>query len=131
MFLPVGASISLLVMFFFFDSMQMVFAVCTAGMYNNTSKLQDTVCPFSLARYEACALDGGNNTLVTALVSPACLDGKLGAVLLVGFEPPNLHQYHQNYYQYCLNVFKIEELLVAFVLKTTEKCTVLIKDGQK
>ncbi|XP_072013916.1 LOW QUALITY PROTEIN: signal peptide peptidase-like 3 [Amphiura filiformis] len=30
MFLPVGASISLLVMFFFFDSMQMVFAVCTA-----------------------------------------------------------------------------------------------------
>ncbi|XP_071504112.1 signal peptide peptidase-like 3 isoform X1 [Diadema antillarum] len=30
MFLPIGASISLLVMFFFFDSMQMVFAVCTA-----------------------------------------------------------------------------------------------------
>ncbi|XP_071848347.1 signal peptide peptidase-like 3 [Apostichopus japonicus] len=30
MFLPIGASVSLLVMFFFFDSMQMVFAVCTA-----------------------------------------------------------------------------------------------------
>nr|XP_054768954.1 signal peptide peptidase-like 3 [Lytechinus pictus] len=30
MFLPIGASFSLLVMFFFFDSMQMVFAVCTA-----------------------------------------------------------------------------------------------------
>ncbi|XP_033102310.1 signal peptide peptidase-like 3 [Anneissia japonica] len=30
MFLPVGASISLLVMFFFFDSMQMIFAICTA-----------------------------------------------------------------------------------------------------
>lgn len=30
MCLPVGASISLLVMFFFFDSMQMLFAVCTA-----------------------------------------------------------------------------------------------------
>lgn len=29
--LPLGASISLLVMFFFFDSMQMLFAVCTAG----------------------------------------------------------------------------------------------------
>ena len=31
MFLPIGASISLLVMFLFFDSLQMVFAVCTAG----------------------------------------------------------------------------------------------------
>ncbi|XP_064652407.1 signal peptide peptidase-like 3 isoform X2 [Lineus longissimus] len=30
MFLPIGASISLLVMFLFFDSLQMVFAVCTA-----------------------------------------------------------------------------------------------------
>jgi Signal peptide peptidase len=29
--LPLGASISLLVMFFFFDSMQMLFAVCTAS----------------------------------------------------------------------------------------------------
>ncbi|XP_047493963.1 signal peptide peptidase-like 3 isoform X2 [Penaeus chinensis] len=28
--LPVGASVSLLIMFFFFDSMQMLFAVCTA-----------------------------------------------------------------------------------------------------
>lgn len=28
--LPLGASVSLLVMFFFFDSMQMLFAVCTA-----------------------------------------------------------------------------------------------------
>lgn len=31
--LPLGASISLLVMFFFFDSMQMLFAVCTASEY--------------------------------------------------------------------------------------------------
>ncbi|KAI8513506.1 PREDICTED: signal peptide peptidase-like 3 isoform X1 [Branchiostoma belcheri] len=30
MFLPIGASVSLLVMFFFFDSMQVVFALCTA-----------------------------------------------------------------------------------------------------
>jgi len=30
LFLPIGASISLLVMFFFFDSMQLVFAICTA-----------------------------------------------------------------------------------------------------
>lgn len=29
--LPLGASVSLLVMFFFFDSMQMLFAVCTAS----------------------------------------------------------------------------------------------------
>ncbi|KAF2354376.1 Peptidase A22B signal peptide peptidase [Trinorchestia longiramus] len=31
MCLPLGASVSLLVMFFFFDSMQMLFAVCTAS----------------------------------------------------------------------------------------------------
>lgn len=31
--LPLGASISLLVMFFFFDSMQMLFAVCTASEF--------------------------------------------------------------------------------------------------
>lgn len=31
--LPLGASISLLVMFFFFDSMQMLFAVCTASKF--------------------------------------------------------------------------------------------------
>ena len=31
--LPLGASISLLVMFLFFDSMQMLFAVCTASKY--------------------------------------------------------------------------------------------------
>ena len=30
MCLPLGASISLLIMFFFFDSMQILFAVCTA-----------------------------------------------------------------------------------------------------
>lgn len=29
--LPLGASISLLVMFFFFESMQMLFAICTAS----------------------------------------------------------------------------------------------------
>lgn len=29
--LPLGASISLLIMFFFFDSMQLLFAVCTAS----------------------------------------------------------------------------------------------------
>jgi uncharacterized membrane protein len=29
--LPLGASVSLLVMFFFFDSMQLLFAVCTAS----------------------------------------------------------------------------------------------------
>lgn len=32
--LPLGASISLLIMFFFFDSMQLLFAVCTASMFN-------------------------------------------------------------------------------------------------
>lgn len=31
--LPLGASVSLLVMFFFFDSMQMLFAVCTASKF--------------------------------------------------------------------------------------------------
>jgi len=32
LFLPIGASVSLLVMFFFFDSVQVVFTICTAGM---------------------------------------------------------------------------------------------------
>lgn len=31
--LPLGASISLLVMFFFFDSMQMLLAICTASKF--------------------------------------------------------------------------------------------------
>lgn len=31
--LPLGASISLLIMFFFFDSMQMLFAICTASKW--------------------------------------------------------------------------------------------------
>ncbi|KAI1232944.1 hypothetical protein IHE44_0006131 [Lamprotornis superbus] len=30
LFLPIGASVSLLVMFFFFDSVQVVFTICTA-----------------------------------------------------------------------------------------------------
>lgn len=34
--LPLGASISLLIMFFFFDSMQMLFAICTASKFNNS-----------------------------------------------------------------------------------------------
>lgn len=34
--LPLGASVSLLVMFFFFDSMQMLFAVCTASKSQET-----------------------------------------------------------------------------------------------
>lgn len=35
--LPLGASISLLVMFFFFDSMQMLLAICTASEYSESS----------------------------------------------------------------------------------------------
>lgn len=37
--LPLGASVSLLVMFFFFDSMQMLFAICTASKYIPTYTL--------------------------------------------------------------------------------------------
>lgn len=33
MFLPVGASASLLIMFLFFDSLQMIFAIFTASEY--------------------------------------------------------------------------------------------------
>lgn len=36
--LPLGASISLLVMFFFFDSMQMLFAICTAGKHQTDNR---------------------------------------------------------------------------------------------
>ena len=39
-FLPIGASVSLLVMFLFFDSLQMVFAICTAG--KNTDAIFNT-----------------------------------------------------------------------------------------
>lgn len=37
--LPLGASVSLLVMFFFFDSMQMLFAICTASKWQIISLL--------------------------------------------------------------------------------------------
>lgn len=36
LFLPIGASVSLLVMFFFFDSVQVVFTICTAGEQAHT-----------------------------------------------------------------------------------------------
>lgn len=38
--LPLGASISLLVMFFFFDSMQMLLAICTASTFGNKFDLE-------------------------------------------------------------------------------------------
>lgn len=38
--LPLGASISLLVMFFFFDSMQMLFAICTASKFTTCLRIQ-------------------------------------------------------------------------------------------
>lgn len=41
--LPLGASISLLVMFFFFDSMQMLFATCTASEYHKVKCQTKTV----------------------------------------------------------------------------------------
>lgn len=37
LFLPIGASVSLLVMFFFFDSVQVVFTICTAGERSDTA----------------------------------------------------------------------------------------------
>lgn len=48
LFLPIGASVSLLVMFFFFDSVQVVFTICTAGNcgswahHDNTTAVQWT-----------------------------------------------------------------------------------------
>lgn len=39
-FLPIGASASLLIMFLFFDSLQMVFAICTAGELHITVYLR-------------------------------------------------------------------------------------------
>lgn len=38
LFLPIGASVSLLVMFFFFDSVQVVFTICTAGKYHSQTQ---------------------------------------------------------------------------------------------
>jgi len=43
--LPLGASISLLVMFFFFDSMQMLFAICTASKSHALLKEQSFSSP--------------------------------------------------------------------------------------
>lgn len=38
--LPLGASLSLLIMFFFFDSMQMLLAICTASKSNESNLLK-------------------------------------------------------------------------------------------
>jgi hypothetical protein len=46
--LPLGASISLLVMFFFFDSMQMLFAICTASKSRALIKEQSSPLHASL-----------------------------------------------------------------------------------
>jgi hypothetical protein len=46
--LPLGASISLLVMFFFFDSMQMLFAICTASKPTPNRLLPDLHFNFSV-----------------------------------------------------------------------------------
>lgn len=46
LFLPIGASVSLLVMFFFFDSVQVVFTICTAGERH------------SLTQWQVCAAGG-------------------------------------------------------------------------
>jgi signal peptide peptidase-like 3 len=46
--LPLGASISLLVMFFFFDSMQMLFAICTASKPTPYHLLPDLHFNFSI-----------------------------------------------------------------------------------
>lgn len=49
LFLPIGASVSLLVMFFFFDSVQVVFTICTAGNcssrahHDNTTAVEWTI----------------------------------------------------------------------------------------
>lgn len=49
--LPLGASVSLLVMFFFFDSMQTLFAICTAGKCGYLVNIYRTItyeCMFQL-----------------------------------------------------------------------------------
>ena len=52
--LPLGASISLLVMFFFFDSMQMLFAICTASKYSSISLLPSSIVSFFSLKYCQC-----------------------------------------------------------------------------
>ena len=75
-----------------FASRGLIFALCVTraiDLLQRTRRppLEKMVLtsPFSLARYEACAFDRGNNTLVTALVSPACLDGNYRGVLYMIF----------------------------------------------
>ena len=42
LFMPVGASLSLLIMFLFFDSLQLMFAVCTASRFTRPGLLIHT-----------------------------------------------------------------------------------------
>ncbi|MEQ2273461.1 Signal peptide peptidase-like 3, partial [Xenotaenia resolanae] len=51
LFLPIGASVSLLVMFFFFDSVQVVFTICTAGNY--AAPVGSTKAPHMSNHYKA------------------------------------------------------------------------------
>ena len=43
LFMPIGASLSLLIMFLFFDSLQLMFAVCTASVLLSVTR-QSTLC---------------------------------------------------------------------------------------
>ena len=62
-FLPLGASLSLLIMFLFFDSLQLVFAVCTAGkysiafMYFVTVRDRSLIGGFSIAECYSVGID--------------------------------------------------------------------------
>ena len=59
MCLPLGASLSLLIMFFFFDSMQLLFAVCTAVIA--TIALAFLLLPMCQYLVRPCTSKAGGN----------------------------------------------------------------------
>lgn len=68
LFLPIGASVSLLVMFFFFDSVQVVFTICTAGERTGHAFATGRMTP---ATSRVAEPTGGIPGLTAVLSSPA------------------------------------------------------------
>ncbi|KAG8234764.1 hypothetical protein J437_LFUL006596 [Ladona fulva] len=73
--LPLGASISLLVMFFFFDSMQMLFAICTATDFYNELPKNKRLLSFYIMIIATVALAFLLLPMCQYVIRP-CSDGK-------------------------------------------------------
>ena len=72
MFLPVGASLSLLIMFLFFDSLQMIFAVCTASELHFQEPLSALFDVFMRRMFSRCAVAVLATVAFAFLLLPMC-----------------------------------------------------------